>query len=258
MKRFVSFFYVFLLVLLWTDDSFAQELKEGHYPDGKLRYKGYFQNGQPAGEVTHYYPDGNVKAVMNHKGEQVRAVLYSKDGEFKTSGSYLNRKKNGIWEYHKGDALLFREEYEADRLNGESTRYYRTGEVAEVKNWKAGVLSGVWKLFYDSGKLRMEAPFVAGRLNGKMKSYDYNGALIAEGEYRDDLKEGVWHFYSPEDKSERSLKYRRGVPENKDEVELEESRRLDSLANFGKKIPDPALFADDPENYIKLSGGLNR
>lgn len=258
MKRIVFFFYTLLLVILWTNVSFAQELKEGRYPDGKLRYRGYFQNGEPAGEVTHYYPDGNVKAVMNHKGEQVEAVLYSKNGEFKTSGKYLNRKKNGVWEYHKNDVLVLSEEYEADRLNGTTTRYYAGGGIAEIKNWKAGVLSGDWKLFYDSGKLRMEVPFVAGLLNGKMKSYDYQGILTAEGEYQADLKEGEWCFYTPTGKLERTLKFHQGIPENKDEIELEESRQIDALTNSGKKIPDPALFADDPENYIKLSNLLNR
>lgn len=254
MKLVFFFLSICICAFLGILDGNAQDLKEGYYPDGKLRYKGYFQDGKPAGEVTHYYPDGKVKAVMNHQGEQVDAVLYSPDGEFKTSGRYVDRKKEGVWEYRKGENLLLSEEYAGDRLNGTVTRYYPTGVVAEIKNWKAGALSGVWKLFYESGVLRTEVTFVAGKLDGKLRSYNFDGVLVAEGEYRNDLKEGTWQFFNPEGKLERTVVYHAGKPENEEEAIQKESRRIDELMNSGKKFADPALFKDDPEGYIKLSG----
>ena len=254
----MKFIFFFLQMGLFVFGSVtvgnAQELKEGYYSDGKLRYKGYFQNGQPAGEVTHYYPEGQVKAVMNHQEKQTDAVLYSRDGEIKTSGRYVGRKKEGRWEYRKGEKLLLSEEYSGDRLNGTATRYYPTGVVAEVKTWKEGALSGVWKLFYESGKLKTEVIFVDGKLNGKLRSYGYDGILVAEGEYRNDLKEGTWQFFDSSGKLERTVVYHAGVPENEEEAIQEESRRIDELMNSGKKFADPALFKDDPEGYIKLSG----
>ena len=254
MKFIFFFLQICLLVPGGILEGRAQELKEGYYPDGKLRYKGYFLNGQPAGEVTHYYPDGKVKAVMNHRGKQAEAVLYSRDGEFKTSGRYMDRKKEGVWEYRKGEKLLLSEEYSGDRLNGAATRYYPTGAVAEVKNWKDGGLSGVWKLFYESGKLRSEVTFSAGKLNGKLRSYNSDGVLVAEGEYRNDLKEGIWQFFYPDGKLERTVIYHAGTAENEEEAIREDSRRIDELMNSGKKFADPALFKDDPEGYMKLSG----
>lgn len=95
----MKFIFFFLQMGLFVFGSVtvgnAQELKEGYYPDGKLRYKGYFQNGQPAGEVTHYYPEGQVKAVMNHQEKQIDAVLYSRDGEIKTSGPLCRPEERG-------------------------------------------------------------------------------------------------------------------------------------------------------------------
>lgn len=253
--KFIFFFLQLCIFALWgVQAGYAQELKEGYYPDGKLRYKGYFREGQPAGEVTHYYPDGNVKAVMNHQGKQVEAVLYSRDGEFKTSGHYIDRKKEGKWEYRKEECLLLSEEYSGDRLNGVVTRYYPTGIVAEVKNWKSGVLSGSWKLFYESGQLRTEVTFAGGKLNGKLRSYNFDGILVAEGEYRNDLKEGSWQFFDSAGKLERTVVYHAGTAENEEEAIQEESRKLDELMNSGKRFADPALFKDDPEGYMKLSG----
>lgn len=254
--KFIFFFLqtIGLFFMLGMAEGNAQEWKEGRYPDGKLRYKGYFRDGQPAGEVTHYYRDGTVKAVMNHRGKQADAVLYSRDGELKTSGKYVDRKKEGIWEYRKGERLLLSEEYSGDRLNGRATRYYPSGGVAEVKTWKEGTLTGVWKLFYETGKLKTEVTFAAGKLNGKLRSYNFDGVLVTEGEYRNDLKEGAWHFYDAVGKPERTVVYRAGIPENEEEAIEEESRRIDELMNSGKKFADPALFKDDPEGYMKLSG----
>ena len=96
--------------------------------------------------------------------------------------------------------------------------------------------------------------FVDGKLNGKLRSYGYDGILVAEGEYRNDLKEGTWQFFDSSGKLERTVVYHAGVPENEEEAIQEESRRIDELMNSGKKFADPALFKDDPEGYIKLSG----
>lgn len=241
------------LFLGWGMYSWAQELKEGYYPDGKIRYRGYFVQGQPQGQLTRYYPDGKVKAVLDHQGNEVTAVLYSQDGLYTTEGVYINRKKEGMWKYQKEKKLLMTEEYRNNQLEGTVTRYYPSGQVAEIRQWKEGVPSGRWRLYYDNGKPRMEAVFVAGKLDGKMTSYEYDGTLAAEGMYRKDLKEGEWKYYDPQKKMEYSRIYHAGVPENAEELENAESRRLDTLLNAAKKIPDPALFTDDPEAYIKLT-----
>lgn len=253
-KSYLFPLIVSCMAFLCAAEIQAQELKSGLYPDGKLRYKGYFLDGQPAGEVTHYYPDGKIKAVMNHSGNEAEALLYSRDGNTCSSGKYIGRKKNGTWEYRKGERLLATEKYTENLLNGEAVRYYSDGKTAEIKEWKNGEPSGNWKLFYDNGKLRMEATLHNGKLDGKVKSYNYNGELLTEGEYRSDLKNGLWHFFDPENQTERQRKYHFGIAEDHEQAELEESRKLDSLINSGKKIPDPQVFADDPESYMKLIG----
>lgn len=245
---FPIFYFLFFLLNI----AQAQELREGFYPDGKLRYKGYFVNNLPSGEMTHYYPEGSIKAVMNHKGTETDAVLYSKNGDVKTSGKYLDRKKNGIWEYRKGDKIFSTEEYTEDKLNGIARKYFNDGTVLEIKNWKEGVLVGEWKLFYNNGKLRMQALFLNGKLDGPMKSFDYNGVLVVEGNYKNNLREGLWTYYTKEGKLNKKLKYHLGNSENKEAEELEESKQIDALVNKGGRIADPADFMDDPDAYMKM------
>ena len=243
-----------LLFCLLAFPLVAQELKEGYYPDGKLRYKGYFRNGQPVGEMTHYFPDGKVKAVMNYAGDTVDAVLYTASGEYTMSGKYKDRKKVGKWEYRKGKQLLYMEEYDSDILNGLSEKYYPAGQVSEKKNWKQGMPSGLWQLFYDTGKLKMEAVYVDGRLNGPLKSYDYKGGLIVEGFYQNNRKEGVWKYFDEAGKLKAERTYVNGAYAGYETEELEETKQIDDVVRKGEKIPDPANFVDAPEDYLKIIG----
>jgi len=229
-----------------------REWKESYYPDGKLRYKGYFVGKQPVGEVTQYYPSGQMKARLNYDGEEMTAIIYSKNGEFTSSGKYLNRKKTGVWEYRKGERLLTQEEYCEDKLSGTSFKYYANGKVAEKKTWSAGVLSGEWKVFYDNGQLKFETVFVAGQLQGPLRAYSYEGKKSVEGMYRNNVKEGVWRYYDGEGKLMRERLYKEGVSERQQEDELEENEQIRQLENDVKKIVDQANFTDEPEVYLQI------
>lgn len=248
----IMVFFIFHFSFLLPNMIQAQELREGFYPDGKLRYKGYFVNNLPSGEITHYYPEGNIKAVMNHKGTETDAILYSKNGNIKTSGKYLDRKKSGIWEYRKENKIVTTEEYTEDKLNGIARKYLDDGTLLEIKNWKEGVLVGECKLFHNNGKLRIQVLFLNGKLNGPMKSFDYNGVMLVEGNYKNNLREGLWTYYTKEGKLNKKLKYHLGNSENKEAEELEESEQIDSLLNKGGKIADPADFMDTPDAYMKM------
>ena len=70
---------VVLAVLFWgclllgMPESRGQEAewRKGTYPDGTLRYEGYFRAGKPAGEMKRYYPDGKLQARMVYRGDTV-------------------------------------------------------------------------------------------------------------------------------------------------------------------------------------------
>lgn len=244
----------FLIFFYMLGEVSAQELKCGYYPDGKLRYKGYFVNEKPVGELIRYYPEGEVKARMNYRGDTVEAVLYSRNGEYTLMGKFLKRRKFGVWEYRKESQVIACEEYENDLLDGKSVKYDLNGRVLEQKCWKQGKREGEWSLFYDNGQLRFHTFYTADHLNGEMKTYSRNGQLRAKGLYKDNLKEGKWEFYDEEGHLVVQQVYHAGITENAELQELEESRKLDRLIDSGKKIPDPAVFMDDPDAYMRLTG----
>lgn len=243
-----------LLFCLGVGVAGAQELKIGYYPDGRIRYRGYFADGKPTGEMTRYYPDGRVQATMTHRGDTTDVVLYSKKGEYTSVGRYVAQKKEGDWKHYRGERLLVFEQYASDCLNGLTIRYFASGNEAEEKNWSRGKPEGEWKLYYDNHKIRLQAFYADGSLNGTVRSYGLNGILRAEGNYQKGYKEGEWSFFDEQGKLEKKILYRLGRPEEAEERESEQSRQLDALLDAGKKIPDPAVFIDDPDAYMRLTG----
>lgn len=230
------------------------ELRRATYPDGTLRYEGRFRAGKPVGEMKRYYPDGKLQARMDYRGDTVEAVLYSRKSDCFMRGKYVGQKKQGPWEYFKDGCLLMKEIYRDHVLNGIAVRFFSTGKPSEEKGWVDGKPDGMWKLYYDNGQLRMVAGLKAGKLDGEVKAYNYQGVLRSEGTYRNDLKEGTWIYFDDSGTEVRRKNYRAGISDTAEEDELEESRQLDRLLSGVKKIPDPAVFSDDPEMYMKLTG----
>lgn len=252
--RLIFIFQFIFFFFCCVEGSWAQELRTGTYPDGTLRYKGYFVDGKPTGKIVRYNPDGKIKAEMNYRGDTVEVVLYSKDGAYKSQGKYVNQKKCGTWEHKKDEHILMREEYRDNYLHGKSFRYDASGKLIEEKGWLNGKADGKWNLYYEEGPLRMQAVFITGKLEGAVKSYGRDGKLRVEGNYKNNLKEGIWAFYDVTGELLKKQVYHAGISEQAEEEEIEENRKLDELLLAGQKIPDPAVFADDPEAYMRLMG----
>ncbi len=253
--RNTLYLFIVFLAFFCPRHSFAQELKQGFYASGKLRYEGNFVGGKPDGMVIHYYEDGAIKAKMNHLGDTVEAVLYSRSGEYTSSGKYFRKAKCGKWFYYKNRGIVGTDEYQNNRLEGESVRYSTDKRMIERKCWKGGKANGGWELYYENGQKRLQAFYAEGKLNGEIQSFSRDGVLRTKGMYKNNLKEGEWEFYDETGTLVLKRIYHQGVLENAEEEELKQSRELDTLLNTGKRIPDPEIFADDPETYMRLTDG---
>lgn len=91
-------------------------------------------------------------------------------------------------------------------------------------------------MFYDNGQLKFETVFVAGQLQGPLRAYSYEGKKSVEGEYRNNVKEGVWRYYDGEGKLMRERLYKEGVSERQQEDDLEENEQIRQLENDVKKL----------------------
>jgi len=63
-------------------------------------------------------------------------------------------------------------------LQGIHKKYFKNGQLKEVKLFKNGLENGPYSVYFASGELRISANFKNGRLNGLYERWDIKGNLI--------------------------------------------------------------------------------
>lgn len=71
------------------------EWRKGTYPDGTLRYEGYFRAGKPAGEMKRYYPDGKLQARMVYRGDTGRGCVVQPEKRLLHAGKICRPEEAG-------------------------------------------------------------------------------------------------------------------------------------------------------------------
>lgn len=100
-----------------------------------------------------------------------------------------------IEEHENGEPKIVREYFKNDTTNYKETQYH----IGNIKFLEGrcinGKREGVWRAWYEDGKLWSEGSFKDGKNNGKHVNYYENGAMRYSGEYRDGSRIGTWYFY---------------------------------------------------------------
>lgn len=221
--------------------------KQGHwiknYPSGKVMYDGYFRSDIPEGEFKRYYEDGELKSIMlfSQNGTIVAASLFFENGFIASRGKYINRMKEGTWNFFspstKGLTIL-KEDYLKDKRNGVSVKYYPDSTIAEKINYKNDRKEGTWEKYYPEGNISFSANCLNDRLNGRYEGFFENGKTEITGNYKDDLRDGLWIIYFKDGRERFRIEYIFGIPKNRD-LDIYETNYLDSLEKNKIPIPDP-------------------
>ncbi|HTA62005.1 MAG TPA: hypothetical protein VK835_06095 [Bacteroidia bacterium] len=78
---------------------------------------------------------------------------------------------------------------------GELFQKYESGVVKTKGFFRFGKRHGQWFYFYPNGYIWSEALYDNGKMNGHSKVYYENGKPYYEGNYKQDISVGVWHYY---------------------------------------------------------------
>jgi antitoxin component YwqK of YwqJK toxin-antitoxin module len=73
--------------------------------------------------------------------------------------------------------------------------HFVSSHISGYYSENVGELHGVYKEWYESGKLKKSHVFKYGQIHGKAKAYHPNGKLKAIGNYKDGKMDGKWMFY---------------------------------------------------------------
>jgi antitoxin component YwqK of YwqJK toxin-antitoxin module len=214
-----------------TEGEYKNDLKHGYFKqyskDGVLLLTEKYIDGILQEDVaelakldikTEYYPNGNVKIVASYKDDVPEGVRreYSEDGQvvagyiFK-SGQVIGEGiiddeglRDGAWrEYYPNGAVKSEGNYNKGKRIGQWKFYHPNGQLEQIGSYnKDGKEDGTWTWYFATGDLLREESYFNGMIDGYSVEYDEYGVVIAEGEYIEDYREGLWKFNYGDHKSE--------------------------------------------------------
>ena len=244
-----SLFLIFLLLCL-ASMTFSQNItdeqgrKQGHwakkYPNGNLMYEGTFKDDRPVGLFRRYNNEGILLSELNYsdKNDEAGAVFFYPDGTKAAEGTYVERKKEGLWKFYSGTQpsyLAGEEYYTGDVRNGLSQKYYPDNTLAEMVTWDKGNRTGEWLQYYPDGTVCLRAEYIAGKLEGLFSYYHPSGKLYYEGNYKNDFRTGDWMVFNYDDSLKQIIAYEEGKPSDP-KLADQETEFLDQLEKNRDKI----------------------
>lgn len=237
-----------------TDSNHLKQGKWiGKYPDGTIRYEGFFNNGNPAGEWKRYDENSKLKAILVYhpNSDKIKAEFFDPEGSLVSKGNFIGAQKDSIWTYFDKEVIIGRENYSKGLKNGMSYTYFPDGKIVAETKWENGKLNGVWREYYSSGVKKSEINYLDGIRQGYSRIYYESGEIQTEGNYNNDQYAGTWNFYNPEGSLKFQLIYKDGIlqnPQVADSLQLNEFKAFDKAKG---KIKDPEHYRENPDEYLR-------
>ncbi|HYQ56977.1 MAG TPA: hypothetical protein VEP89_06480 [Draconibacterium sp.] len=255
---FKSIFILLLIVpflsVAQINQTDANGLRQGLWQkkqdNGRLSYEGKFKDDRPVGEWKRYHPGGQVKAIIEYKGDTAFTQLFDVWRKKVAEGNYVNERKEGVWKIFNNNRLVADEEFKLGIKHGKSHRYYDTGEVMEEKQWVNNKEEGNYQIFYKSGQPYVQCKMKLGMRNGLFLSNYRNGRTELEAEYRNNLRHGEWKYFDEEGNQLYSLFYDNGQILNPHVRDSIDNLKMMEIEKNKGTIPDPEEFLQDPSEYM--------
>jgi len=213
------------------------------YPNESIMYEGVFKDDHPVGEFRRYYEDNTQKSllVFSPDGKKADATNYHPNGNIASKGTYINQKKEGIWNFFSESQQYYRlseENYSGNLRNGITQKFYRDSTTAEKITYLNDVKHGEWLQYHPNGVLSLRSAYNNGKINGKFEVWYENGKIQFSGQYLNDVRDGLWLIYNPDGTIKYRLEYAGGITNDR-QIDIDMSDYLDSLEKNKGLIADP-------------------
>lgn len=248
MRKFV----ILSLLAIATLSLQAQaEYKKTKYPNGNTKMEGYFENGNPVGEVKRYHENGKLQGIQIFAQDGTsKAEIYAGDGTLSARGNYEGHNKVGLWHYYASSGYTFMmENYEKGIRQGEAIVLSADSVVLERMFYVDGLLNGERISYYPYGNVMTKYTYEMGELNGLYQFFFESGSIGEEGMYLNGKKDGLWKVYDVESPVVQEIHYVDGVATNQAELDAKLQEKLDSY-DVDPKILDPEDYINNPEAYF--------
>jgi len=201
-------------------DGTRDSVSVNYFPDGTLRSKGSYHNGDKTGEWKYYNEAGDItrEEQYNNTGDLDGITKsYAPGNSLRVEYSYKDGSKDGpqkyfgetgrtalILYYDDGDLAGYSYEGKDGKMqpeikikNGTAkiTAYYSNGQKSAETEFEQNMIKGSLKIFYSNGQLAEERNVKCFDLDGPFKRYNPDGKLAYEATYKDDEELGAERSY---------------------------------------------------------------
>ena len=125
-----------------------------YYANGQKFSEDFFQNGQPHGECTTYFPEGKKSSVWHYDDGKVNGMRtdYFLSGQIHVQCLYSNQMRIGdeVWFYTNGFTQL-REHYDNGKWNGPKTIYFPSGKIKSQCLYSNNEQVGIEVVYNEDG-----------------------------------------------------------------------------------------------------------
>ena len=184
-----------------------------YYKSDKLFSEGRFVNDLQVDTFRTYYETGELMGLLIHtgKGKRSHLISYHPSGVVKGTGSYIDQKKDSLWQYFDEDARITAEEwYDKGKQTGTWKTWYYNGQLAEIIHYKNGKKEGPSNQYFSDGTIKREVTYKNDTFDGQLNYYHPNGKIWITGFYINGLKEGKWLYYTEKGEQEKEEEYVKG------------------------------------------------
>jgi antitoxin component YwqK of YwqJK toxin-antitoxin module len=207
-----------------------------YYWDGVKKEEFTLLNGELHGTYISYSNNGNTELKANFVNgiKNGPFQVYYDDGTLKRTGNYINDKENGLFKEYFENGKISSEYYQKDdEFDGAYKSWYENGNLRGTATYKNGKKSGLYVSYYDDGNKMSEEKFENGNRFIKLFSM---GKIIAEGNSKDDEKDGIWKYYNENGKIIKIENYNIGLlnGEYKNYNYLNDSTTLEMVMNYNE------------------------
>ncbi len=214
-----------------------------YHVNGKMRYTGQFEKGNPVGTFVYYSSAGSIlsKLIYSNNGASANAKLYYPDGKIKAEGMFLNKKKHGLWSYYhqRSGQKRAEESYKEGVNHGIWRVYFPDGKLSSEMNWKEGKRHGFYREYYNNGEPKVIASFFEGEYMGKYIAYHPHRIPMRTGDYVEGKMDGLWIYYNEKGKVKRKVLYDKGFVQ-KEEIFIKTIKTPTDSIGDPRKIGPPA------------------
>jgi antitoxin component YwqK of YwqJK toxin-antitoxin module len=181
------------------EKGLKQGVWKGYYEESKRpRYTGTFEHGQEVG-LFQFFDDTKAGTVIatrefNSQDHSCYTIFYNQKKNKVSEGKVVNKQFEGEWKYYHEDSnvVMTLENYESGKLTGVRKVFYESGKLAEETTYKLGVKEGPYKSYAENGVVMEESFYKGGEYDGKAVFKNAGDQVVGEGVYKNGKKVGIW------------------------------------------------------------------